>query len=231
MSAFVRRMSDRFRARRDEWIKNLIAQTPRKNEYLHIIDIGGSMAYWHRLGIDFLKKHKVRIDILNLLETEFFRSDEDSEIFNFIVGDARSTGLADMAYDLCHSNSVIEHVGLWWDFEAFAREVRRLAPVYYVQTPNFWFPVDPHFWRFPMIHWLPRPVRVRLLQKLPLAHAGRAPDYRTACEFADSARLLNRAQMECLFPDADLRAERMLLLAKSWMAIGRAQASGRAASA
>jgi hypothetical protein len=219
MSSTTRAISDWFRTRRDVRLKKLIASTPRKGEFLRIIDIGGSMAYWDRLGIDFLRSQKVRVDILNLYDTEFYRSADDHEIFAFIVGDARSTGLPDMGYDLCHSNSVIEHVGLWRDFEAFAREVLRLAPVYYVQTPNFWFPIDPHYWRFPAIHWLPRPVRVRLLQIFPLAHAGRAPDYRTACEFADAARLLNRAQMACLFPDADLQAERLLLLAKSWIAI------------
>lgn len=225
MSAGARAMSDWFRARRDARLQKLMMSVPRKYEYLRVIDIGGSMSYWDRLGIDFLKKHKIHVDILNLFDAEFHQRADCDEIFNFIIGDARLTGLPDFSYDLCHSNSVIEHVGLWWDFEAFAREVRRLAPVYYVQTPNFWFPVDPHYWRFPGIHWLPRPVRVRLLQLLPLAHAGRAPDYRTACEYADDARLLNRAQMRCLFPDADLHAERVLLLAKSWIAVGRGAAA------
>ena len=221
MSHITRRISSWFRARRDERLKALIATTPRSGETLKIIDIGGSISYWRRVGIDFLINQKVRIDLVNLSDDEFYRSADDDQIFSCMIGDARATGLPDMSYDLCHSNSVIEHVGLWWDFESCANEIRRIAPVYYVQTPNFWFPVDPHFWRFPTIHWLPRPARIRLIQMLPLAFSGRAPDYRTACEFADDARLLNRAQMRCLFPEAELHAERFLLLAKSFIAIGR----------
>jgi hypothetical protein len=219
MTPLTRKISNHFRSQRDANIKALIASAPRRDEYLRIIDIGGSMSYWQRLGIDFLRAHKVKIDLLNLLDDELHRDVDDFEIFSFIVGDARATGLSDMSYDICHSNSVIEHVGLWWDFESFANETRRLAPSYYVQTPNFWFPIEPHFWRLPLFHWLPRPIRIRLFQYLPLATVGRAPDYRTACYFADRARLLNRPQMKCLFPDSDLLPERIIFFNKSYIAI------------
>lgn len=221
MIPLTRKNSNYFRTRRDDKIRSLIINLKRKNEYLKIIDIGGSMSYWKRLGIDFLIENHVKIDILNWIDEELHRDVDEHEIFNFIVGDARKTEFSDMSYDICHSNSVIEHVGLWRDFEAFAHETRRLAPCYYIQTPNFWFPIEPHFWRFPIVHWLPRPMRIRLFQWLPLATSGRAPDYRTACNWTDGARLLNRAQMRCLYPDAVVSSERVLLLAKSLIAIRR----------
>src|SRR3546814_10323990 len=66
------------------------------------------------------------------------------------------------SFDIAHSNSVIEHVITWDNMKNFARETRRVAAWHYVQTPYFWFPVDPHFYKLPFYHWLPRPLRAKL---------------------------------------------------------------------
>jgi hypothetical protein len=63
---------------------------------------------------------------------------------------------------------------------AFAREVRRLAPSYFVQTPNFWFPMEPH-WMVPAFHWLPAPVRVQMFMRFDLGHARRTDTVGAAC--------------------------------------------------
>jgi len=215
-------LSDRFRAGRDVLLRDVIASAPRRGTTLRILDLGGRGVYWQRLGLDFLRERSVVIDILNLTETEHYAAEDGSDVFSYVVGDACALPYADGSYDLCHANSVIEHVGLWRDMERFAREVRRVAPSYYVQSPNFWFPVDPHFWRLPFQHWLPRPARARLMQWLPLATAGRARGLSEAYGFVDSSRMVSRAQMRCLFPDAALHAERVLLLAKSYTAVRKA---------
>ena len=76
------------------------------------------------------------------------------------AGDATNLSeFPDGSFDVVFSNSVIEHLQTFGNQEAMAREVRRLAPVFWVQTPNFWFPVEPHFLT-PAWHWLPVAARV-----------------------------------------------------------------------
>ncbi|MDX2210552.1 MAG: class I SAM-dependent methyltransferase [Sphingopyxis sp.] len=214
-------LSEKFRARRDMFLRDLIARLPRRDGALRIVDVGGRSQYWRRVGLPFLREQEVKIDLVNLYASEFEQNDAESDVFNFVVADACKLDIADQAYDLYHSNSVIEHVGQWGNMMSFAREAQRVALAHYVQTPNYWFPVDPHFAKLPMQQWLPHPLRARLMMALPLATAGRAKDLDTAYKFVDSSILLTTAQMRTLFPQSEIRFERVMGLKKSIIAVSR----------
>lgn len=217
--ATKQRISESFRGKRDKFLRDLLSQAPKRNGVLQILDLGGRTAYWKRLGYDFLTAIGARVTVQNLYQSEI-ENDPDipSGLFEFATGNACALNYPDKHFDFCHSNSVIEHVGLWRDMEAFARETRRSAHSYYVQTPNFWFPIEPHFSSFPMNHWLPRPVRAELMMRMNLATAGKAGDVGAASTFVDSARLLTKRQMGFLFPESELKLERVALLPKSIIA-------------
>ncbi|MHA6333008.1 class I SAM-dependent methyltransferase [Qipengyuania sp. CAU 1752] len=201
-------LSYRLRAKRDEFLREFLLRNGRR-----ILDMGGTAHYWRRVGLEFLDRHGFEITIVNLTPTDLGEGP-----FAMAVGDATNMDFADNSFDIVHSNSVIEHVGGSDMVAAFARETRRLAPAYYLQTPNFWFPVDPHFWRMPAFHWMPETLRVSLLRKLPIATAGRLKTLDEAREAVENTRLLTPRQIHELFPDAHVRFERFAGLSKSIIA-------------
>lgn len=212
-------LSARFRAARDVRLRALIvAERQRVRGPFRILDLGGRADYWARVGPAFLEAQDVEILCVNYTEAELYAGTGLGPRLKTALGDARALGYADGSFDLVHSNSVIEHVGGVADKRAFAGEVRRLAPAYYVQTPYFWFPIDPHWPRMPMFHWMPMSWRWRLLCRWKLGFAGPHRDMDHALGDLEATVLLDRAQMQGLFPDAVLRAERLLGLPKSLIA-------------
>jgi 2-polyprenyl-3-methyl-5-hydroxy-6-metoxy-1,4-benzoquinol methylase len=73
----------------------------------------------------------------------------------------------DHQFDVVYSNSVIEHVGDLDDMRRMAQEIQRVGKRYFLQTPNRYFPIEPHF-VFPFFQFLPRPVQISLVQKFRL---------------------------------------------------------------
>lgn len=213
-------LSSRLRAKRDVGLRALISAVHARNGKVRIIDMGGTPEYWQRVGLDFLRECKAHVTITNLHSTELDRGRRDVDLFAFATGNACDLeGVADNSFHIAHSNSVIEHVITWENMCNFAAETRRVAPWHYVQTPYFWFPVDPHFYRLPLFHWMPPSLRAKLLMRLPLAHVGRIATLKKAHQVVEGAKLIDLAQMRSLFPDSDIGFERFFGLPKSLIAI------------
>ena len=132
---------NRFRRARLALLNGLIEQVVQRRDRCRILDIGGTHTFW-RTWQDLIDWRVVQITCLNLPGDG---TDPPGNQVRMLHGDARAMPqFADQSFDICFSNSVIEHVGLWPDMAAMAAEIRRIAPAYLVQTPNFWFPVEPH---------------------------------------------------------------------------------------
>ncbi len=73
----------------------------------------------------------------------------------FVRGDGRSLPFPDDAFDVVHSNAVLEHVG---DREQQGRFISELVRVsrrkVFLTTPNRWYPIEFHS-VLPLVHWLP----------------------------------------------------------------------------
>jgi len=156
----------------------------------------------------------VFITLLNLTKDDVMLPNVAS-----IIGDARELKYDDHSFDVVFSNSVIEHVGSHADQRKMAKEVRRVGQRYFIQTPNRYFPLEPHF-LFPLFQFLPVIVRVRLLQNFNLGWIQRTPGAAEAREIVESIRLLGKDEFLKLFPDSKLYEEKVFGMTKSFVAYG-----------
>ena len=123
--------------------------------------------------------------------------------------DGTQLPFADGSFPIVFSNSVIEHVpkGLQ---PAFAREIRRVGDRYFVQTPNRWFPIEPHY-QMPFVHFLPERALRALNKRFTMGWRKKGDWYETT--------LLSASDLRRLFPDATIHRERMFGMTKSLMAV------------
>ena len=134
-----------------------------------------------------------------------------------VVGDARRIEMQDASFDVVFSNSMIEHMGTFQEQVRVAGEIRRIGRCYFVQTPNRYFPLEPHF-LFPFFQFFPLKVRVWLLQNFDLGWYPKTPDEAKARSIVAGVRLLDRNQFSSLFPGAALYEEKFLGMTKSFVA-------------
>jgi hypothetical protein len=206
--------ADKMRRRRFVIFSDLLAGLPRP---VKILDVGGTQSFWERMG----PAEGIEVVLLNLQAPVATLPG-----FSGVAGDARDMrGFNDGEFDVVFSNSVIEHVGDYGDQRRMAGEVRRVGQRYFVQTPNKYFPVEPHF-LFPFYQFLPLRARAWLIGRFDLGWRKRAPDPQKALEQARSVRLLTRSELAGLFPDGTILDEKLLGLTKSFMVFGGFSAGG-----
>ena len=201
-------LSNRFRNRRFAKFESLVQ--PR-GQAISILDIGGTTQFWEQRG--WAGKKDVQIVLFNLVE-------EEQQYANImaITGDATNLmNIENNAFDIVFSNSVIEHLFTWEKQQAMADEARRVGRAYWIQTPNFWFPIEPHFhalgWQ-----WWPRSFRIALIQRWRFGQRGPYRDKNEAANRIDEIQLLTERRLRALFPAAHIWREPFLGFTKSLVA-------------
>ncbi|MEY5013109.1 MAG: hypothetical protein RLY69_824 [Verrucomicrobiota bacterium] len=214
-ASLVERFGPVMRRRRMTPLIRMMAECHRINGRADIIDIGGTSRFWKTAIGPVLDEFNAQVLVVNLPGVEKPRREgrmtfEDSDGCDL-------SRYGDASFDIAFSNSVIEHVGDWKRMRSFANEVRRVAKAYFVQTPNFWFPVEPHCVT-PFFHWLPFASRVWLLRRFDLGYWRGRRSVDAAVATAESAKLLSAPMMQELFPEARIMKERFFFMPKSLIA-------------
>jgi len=184
------RYSRRSRARREELFRRAIGPRPGESA----VDVGCGTA-----GLAATEPELVVTGVDRAPRPEYPGT-------RFVQADATALPFDEHEFDIAYSNSVVEHLPP--DARAaYARELRRVGRRWFVQTPNRWFPVEPHA-LLPFVHWLPRPVG-RARWRLGVSG-----------DSYDEVRLLDARELRRLFPDATIVRERSGPLTKSLVAVG-----------
>jgi SAM-dependent methyltransferase len=184
------RVAARARARRHERFRALTGAGPG----MRILDVGCGA-----LGLRALEP------VLDITGVDLV--DRPSYPGPFVRADAtQRLPFDDDAFDLVHSSSVVEHLPPA-SRSRFASEVMRVGRGWWVQTPAFSFPVEPHA-LLPFAHWLPPALR------RPYWRLGVAGDW-------EDIALLRRGELERLLPGGEIVPERAGPLVKSWISVKR----------
>jgi hypothetical protein len=177
-----------------------------------IIDLGGAPGFWNDCATP------LDITVVNLPGINPPEPPPSPHRITLVDGDACAVDFAaDMSFDIAFSNSVIEHVGDADKRAAFAGEVQRLAPAWWVQTPSIWFPIEAHchmpFWWF-----YPERTRAAYIRRW----------HRDIPAWADmiaGTTIVRRAELETLFPDSRIWREWKMGFVKSYVAYKAPSAS------
>jgi SAM-dependent methyltransferase len=183
-----------------------------------ILDIGGNSWNWEMLGDTSLDVTMADITPYEIKPEVLSRFPKLKQIH----GDATGLPFEDETFDVVFSNSVIEHLHNWENQRKFAAEARRVLRAngrLWVQTPARSFFIEPHFLTVGL-HWLPKSWQLRLLRWFSGWGWITRPSSPTIQRMLDEIRLLTRREMRELFPDCEIRHEKLFgLWTKSFIAV------------
>lgn len=207
----------RARRRRHEQLVELF---PNIDE-MRVLDLGGEAHTW--LTSTARPRQVVLLNIPWQAKAQQERLDADGHAgwMQAVAGDVCDPPdeLRHGHFDLIYSNSVIEHLGGHQRREAFAWFVHTLGDHHWVQTPNRYFPVEPH-WLFPAFQFLPPRVRARMTVHWPIGGytKRRGPLHDRLRDVLD-VELLSSTHMRFYFPTSRILRERTMGLTKSLIAV------------
>jgi hypothetical protein len=200
----------------------LLSQFPTLGR-MRVLDLGGAVHSWAEstprpAEVVLLNVPRVAHEQQQLIEREAL-----GDWIRAVHGDACDPPdeLTRERFDLVFSNSVIEHLGGHERRLAFARATRTLGDHHWVQTPNRYFPIEPH-WLFPGFQFLPVRLRAAATSRWPIGNFTMFHDAALdkRMEVVLAIELLSQAELRFYFPGSKILRERVGPLTKSLVAVG-----------
>ncbi len=201
LRSLFEKVQERSRAKRAELFRRYLQPTPNDR----ILDLGGGYGDFFATVVPFRSNVWIAEIDPRILERAAKHGFQTA-----LIPTDGSLPFADGFFDIVHCNSVIEHVLAPEHRARLAAEIQRVGKRWFVQTPNRYFPIEPHT-RLPFAQWLPRSWVKRWLP-----YMGRIWGYTDDLGW----RLLDSREFKGLFPGSRLIRERWAGLTKSLVVIG-----------
>jgi len=196
---------------RQERLSLLIKIIGNPDSSVSILDVGGQEEFWKAL--DLSQMPRFHVTLINRYELK-----PTLPFISSVVGDATDMSFIKNAeFDIVFSNSVIEHVGGLRNQKAMAQECMRVGKKHFIQTPNRYFPLEPHF-LVPFFQFFPNPIKAWLHSNFHLGWWRKTDDYYEALQEVESIRLLSHREFSYLFPQSRIWCEKIFGLTKSFVA-------------
>ena len=176
---------------------------------IKILDVGGTQKFWNEMN--YIPEEGVEIVLLNLQEEK-----ETSPGFSSIIGSATNLSVfKNNSFDIVFSNSVIEHLYNFENQVKMANEVMRVGKLFFVQCPNKYFLIEPHF-NLPYFQFYPFWVK-HLIMKYTKLVRGRKYNIDEIHRTHNEIKLLSYSDLLKLFPGAKIYKEKIFGLTKSFI--------------
>ena len=176
---------------------------PQANARILNVGITGTRIGFHE-QLEYWYPHPDRITggALGFDEVDDYR--QSFPAATAIVFDGCALPFADRSFDIVYSNAVLEHLRGPSAVERFTQEVQRVGKGWFISTPNFWYPIEPHY-HLPFVQLLPQDLQRKLVRSLG------KPTY-------DHLQLLRKRELRELFPTSKVEGCRVTFYAETLIA-------------
>lgn len=203
-------LANKFRRKRFKLFMDFIKDFPRP---VKILDAGGTVNYWEQMGIAGNEEFEITIVNLEIPQNMLYN--------NIILAKGDVTDLSmfrDKSFDIVFSNSVIEHIPTASDKQKMADEILRTGKAYFIQTPNYYFPFEPHF-LFPCFQFFPVSLKLFMLKNFSMGWFKKCENNEVALRLLENNKLLKPIELKSYFPSSKIFYEKFLLFNKSIIVI------------
>jgi len=198
LNSWYARRSALHRAKRHEHFCAFVSGKPVNA----LLDVGGTPDYW--------KAHPFPGNAHIALLNPSAKPEWNYMGHSFIKGPSEALEqFASDSYDLVFSNSTLAYVGGPAQRARCAANIRRIGLRYYVQTPNYLFPIDWHT-LVPFFHWVPKKWQAWLICRMRVGRLERRKSYADALAYLNQSDEVTYSELRRLFPDGTIVRERVL---------------------